>query len=419
MRMKTITIFMLAVFVFSLVSAQTALAYSSIHDLKDNITEIYPKLDDGLYSSSAEREAVKLVLYEFGYKFENTKTLIKFYSGQSFLPLWLDTKKPGKKVKTALAVLQDSWSHGLNPRVYKVQPLKKVADSLGDQNSAVLRAVFEVYLSDSLISYIKDITGNRVDPASVGIDASHLRKPVKVQKILEQIVRQKDVGTVTNSLLPDNVLYEELRFALKRLVQTGHGGANKTFQANATYKNHHKIKQIIANLERLRWIDFKRPEKYIVINVPSARLWAISDNKINLGMPVVVGRRDRPTKSFVASIKGVRFNPSWTLPPSIMAQDILPKIQDNPDYLKENNITLYDGYGTDAHKVDPDKVNWQRVSSGGILRFKMVQAPGKDNPLGQVRFLMFNEFDIYLHDTNTPSLFSKPFRARRSGCVRV
>lgn len=180
-----------------------------------------------------------------------------------------------------------------------------------------------------------------------------------------------------------------------------------------------RLYQIIANMERLRWIDFNRPDKYIVVNVPSARLWAIKNQRVIEQMPVVVGRPDRPTQSFVASIKGVRLNPNWTIPQKIKTEDIYADIQKNPKILIDKNIDIYNGFGIKADRVNPASVNWKSLSKRDIRRFNMVQKPGNSNPLGRFRFLMFNKNNIYIHDTNQPELFHQSYRAQSSGCIRA
>lgn len=180
-----------------------------------------------------------------------------------------------------------------------------------------------------------------------------------------------------------------------------------------------KVNQIIANMERLRWVSDEKPSRFIVVNIPSAMLWAVEDGGVRFEMPVVVGRKKRPTNSFVTQIHGVRFNPTWTVPPTIKEEDILPELIKDPSYLADKGMELYDGYGNDAPTIDPAVVDWSSVTEGDLKMFRMVQVPGKHNPLGFVRILMPNEHNIYLHDTNHRELFARTNRAKSSGCVRL
>src|SRR5690606_26433776 len=142
--------------------------------------------------------------------------------------------------------------------------------------------------------------------------------------------------------------------------------------------------QIIANMERLRWLDQSRPERYVLVNIPSASLWAVDNGKVELEMPVIVGKEARPTYSFKTEISGVRFNPNWTVPPTIQKDDFLPMLLEDPMALTKRGIIIkYQG-----REVDPSKVDWSKVNRENIMNVRMVQAPGDDNPLGKVRVIM-------------------------------
>lgn len=177
--------------------------------------------------------------------------------------------------------------------------------------------------------------------------------------------------------------------------------------------------QLIVNLERLRWMEKPSTERYVIVNIPSATLWAIEDKNIALQMPVIVGKPDRPTNSFITEIRGVRINPTWTIPPTIKREDIWPKLVNDPSYVTNKGIELYNGYGRDAPTIDPHSVDWANATWEQVNLMRMVQVPGNHNPLGRFRILMPNRYDIYLHDTNRPDYFGKHNRDLSSGCVRM
>ena len=180
-----------------------------------------------------------------------------------------------------------------------------------------------------------------------------------------------------------------------------------------------KVLQIIANLERLRWVYEENTRKKIIVNIPSAMLWGIENGKVVFEMPVVVGRPKRQTPLFRANIVGVRLNPDWTVPPTIKKEDILPRLVEDPAYLIDKGIELYDGYGKGAQTLDPSSIDWASVTDRDLHAFRMVQIPGVHNPLGLIRVLMPNRHNIYLHDTNHKDLFAKESRAKSSGCIRL
>lgn len=215
-----------------------------------------------------------------------------------------------------------------------------------------------------------------------------------------QIVTAVKNFQMQNGLEPDGIIGEQTRYALN-------------------HTNQEKIEQIIVNMERLRWVEDIKPNRFIVVNIPSASLWAIEDGVVVHEMPVVVGRKKRETLSFVTYIHGVRLNPNWTVPPTIKEEDIWPQLKQDATYLNSKGMELFDGYAKDAQTLDPTAIDWHAVTEADLHGLRMVQTPGAHNPLGRVRILMPNEYNIYLHDTPERNLFSRTDRALSSGCIRM
>lgn len=182
-----------------------------------------------------------------------------------------------------------------------------------------------------------------------------------------------------------------------------------------------RLVKILANLERRRWVRRPLPEKYVVVNIPQMRLEAVDGGEIKFDMPVIVGRLTRQTMSFVDEIVGIRFNPSWYVPDTIKKEDYLPELRKNPQALAEKGIAfrVRDQETEQMISVLPEDIDWNKMSEADLKSVQMVQGPGAANVLGQIRVLMPNRYDIYLHDTNTPALFKKDDRMLSSGCVRL
>ena len=176
-----------------------------------------------------------------------------------------------------------------------------------------------------------------------------------------------------------------------------------------------RINQVLVNLERLRWVEPNKPDRYVMVNVPAAMLWGVENGQVKLEMPVVVGRVKRPTNIFTTNITGIRYNPTWTVPPTIKREDYLPKLQEDAYYLYDRGIELVE----DGMTVDPGMVDWNEKTWQEVNAMRMVQGSGRSNPLGLVRVIMNNPFNIYLHDTPTKSYFKRTNRALSSGCVRM
>jgi L,D-transpeptidase YcbB len=115
-----------------------------------------------------------------------------------------------------------------------------------------------------------------------------------------------------------------------------------------------------------------------------------------------------------ATMSHVVLNPDWHVPPSIAAQELLPILRSNPDYLTQQNMRVSSG----PHDVDPRSIDWGKVSTKKFP-YRLRQEPGPKNPLGNVKFMFPNRFQVYLHDTPSRTLFAKPERAFSHGCVRV
>jgi len=177
---------------------------------------------------------------------------------------------------------------------------------------------------------------------------------------------------------------------------------------------------IVNNLIRLadpEWHD--RPDLRIDVDVARYWLTAYEDGKAIFEMPVVVGTPKRQTNIFTTTMTGVRLNPGWTLPPTIKAEDYIPKLRSNPEWVTEKGVMIYANWDRDAEPIDPTLVDWNFLTDNQIKAMRFYKNAGDRNPLGRYRFLMHNEFDIYLHDTNQKYLFSRSARAYSSGCVRV
>jgi murein L,D-transpeptidase YcbB/YkuD len=128
-----------------------------------------------------------------------------------------------------------------------------------------------------------------------------------------------------------------------------------------------------------------------------------------------VGKDYRQTPVFTADLLYLVLNPTWTVPPTILAQDILPQVKKDITYLEKKNMTVLDRRG---RPVDPTQVEWARYS-GPDFPYALRQGPGPGNALGRVKFIFPNQHFVFLHDTPSTSLFEREERTFSSGCIRV
>jgi murein L,D-transpeptidase YcbB/YkuD len=173
-----------------------------------------------------------------------------------------------------------------------------------------------------------------------------------------------------------------------------------------------RVAQLRANLERARWVFYDPESEFLVVNIAGFRLYLVRRGEVVWRTRVQVGRPYRQTPVFRSAVSYLVFNPTWTVPPTIFRQDILPQVRRDPGYLAGRNIDVLDRSGA---RVEPVSVDW----AGRSFPYQLVQRPGADNALGRVKFMFPNEHAVYLHDTPSRDLFERDSRAFSSGCIRV
>jgi murein L,D-transpeptidase YcbB/YkuD len=178
-----------------------------------------------------------------------------------------------------------------------------------------------------------------------------------------------------------------------------------------------RLRQLRTNLDRVSELARTAGKRYVLVNIPAAQIEAIENDRVVSRHAGVVGKIDRPTPVLRSTIRELNFNPIWTLPPTVIAKDLIPKgrelARSNKDVLQVYGI---DAYGPDGRKLDSSKIDW---SSEMVHHLTYRQQPGKDNPLGFLKINFHNGYSVYLHDTPSESIFGRNFRAATSGCVRV
>ncbi len=196
---------------------------------------------------------------------------------------------------------------------------------------------------------------------------------------------------------PGDVYDDELRDGL-RAFQSRHGLATDGALGTRTLAALNvpveaRINQIRASLERSRWFLHDLPERYVMVNVAAFGVQFVENDRVIWRSRVIVGDRDKETPMFRADMQSVVLNPTWSVPDSIVRNELLPGLRKDPRYLARRHI----------------------VRTGDDY----VQAAGKDNALGRIKMLFPNPYSVYMHDTPTKSLFDRTTRTFSHGCVRV
>lgn len=214
----------------------------------------------------------------------------------------------------------------------------------------------------------------------------------------------------------------------KRLAMTGEFQSTDTLNAYndslqsaiITYKIHHgfdstatltdsvirdmnipvtqRIEQILINMHRMMWIPGINSQQVIEVNIPEFMLNVYEGGAKAFDMKVVVGKEGANTTMFSGDLNQIVFSPYWNIPQSIVRDEIMPAIKNDPSYLKKHHMEIV-----------------KKNDSLPVIR----QVPGPDNPLGKVKFLFPNSYDIFFHDTPKKELFEKNKRAYSHGCIRL
>jgi murein L,D-transpeptidase YcbB/YkuD len=159
-----------------------------------------------------------------------------------------------------------------------------------------------------------------------------------------------------------------------------------------------RIAQVELNLERWRWLPQRLGPRYVLVNVPAFELFAVQDGAVAERMKIVSGQAgETPTPIFDAEMSSVVFSPWWTVPPRMTIEEIVPAMQRSRGYLRRRGL--------------------QVVGEGSSVQFR--QPPGPRNPMGLVKFLLPNPYNVYLHDTPEDAAFARARRDLSHGCMRV
>lgn len=221
----------------------------------------------------------------------------------------------------------------------------------------------------------------------------------------------------------ENDLYDPILVQSVTRFQKRHGlepdgvvGKNTLAEINISVAA--RIDQITVNMERWRWLNGDLGNDYILVNIAGFRLEVFEQGVPSMEMAVVVGRPFRRTPVFSSAMSYLEFSPTWTVPPTILKEDIIPGMRKDPELLAKKGIRIFSSWNRDARIIDPASIDWHSPTSQ-LVSYRYVQPPGPQNALGRVKFMFPNQYSVYLHDTPDKNLFDRASRAYSSGCIRV
>jgi L,D-transpeptidase YcbB len=250
-------------------------------------------------------------------------------------------------------------------------------------------------------------TGVTLKPGMTDARVPALARRLAITRDLDSSVAR------ANAQLYDAALVEAVQGFQRRHGLQADGAVGAATLAALNVPVETRIDQLRANLERARWVLYDPESAFLVVNIAGFKLYLVRRGEVVWSTRVQVGQPYRRTPVFVSTIRYLVLNPTWTVPPGILRNDILPRVRENPGYLATRNIDLMDNAG---RTVDPATVDW---SSRAGVPYRFVQRAGPTNALGRVKFMFPNDYAVYLHDTPSRDLFDRESRAFSSGCIRV
>jgi L,D-transpeptidase YcbB len=304
-----------------------------------------------------------------------------FYEARAYSPLWLDENSYNSQAKAVKTVLENAASHGLKPSSYKIQ------------ETTNNRVEAEISVTSAATRYARDARGARLNPRNISRLITAEPTIPQTHEILAALSTASDAAKILEEFNPPHAGYKALKSKLSEQVDPKKQG------------------DIIANMERWRWLPRDLGASYILVNIPEYQLRMVRNGVEVHQAKVIVGKTETPTPIFSGDMDHLIVNPYWNIPPSIALKEMLPKLQSDPYALQRKGFEIVKR----GRVVDPATIDW----SAGVKNITMRQPPGERNALGFIKFMFPNDHAVYLHDTPSRGLFSNSERAFSHGCIRV
>ncbi len=329
---------------------------------------------------------------------DDLAALQSFYAERSGRPLWITSVGFSARAQAIITEIEKAEDWGLPADAFDLPPIANLPPDVEAQASDELK------LDIAILKYARYARGGRVSPARVSPlfdQKPELRDP---KTVLNEIGAASAPDSYLRGLHPKHVQFQRLRQALLRERAKGKKG------------NPAEIQRILVNMERWRWMPADLGSYYVQDNIPEFVGRVVKNGKVVYATKVVVGLPKYATPIFSADMRSIVFNPDWTVPETIVQEDLAPalKADKGPDLsiLRDHELNVsYEG-----KPVDPAAIDWGRAN---VMSYTFTQPPGPDNVLGKLKFNFPNRHAIYMHDTIQPEVFDVTVRMASHGCIRV
>ncbi len=340
------------------------------------------------------------------------EALQAIYEERDDKPLWVAEDGLTPEAKTLIVTISDAGDWGLDPDAYALP----ASDTALTTDEA--RADAELALSAAVLKYARHAQTGRLTPSSAHKLFDYDPKARDPKEVLTEIAASATPDKTLLALHPQSEQYQRLHTALIH--------ARDSAKALGRDPENDRTVQLIAiNMERWRWLPSDLGNFHVWNNIPEFKFRVLKDGRSIYEEKTIVGQVKYATPFFSAPMRNIVFNPNWTVPPTIVKEDIAPKLR-GPQRSgglfggRESRNRMLARYGLTVSKggkpVDADQVDWQ---SANVHAYTFQQDPGPHNVLGLFKFNFPNKHAIYMHDTTQKELFSRQIRTLSHGCIRV
>ena len=304
-----------------------------------------------------------------------------FYQNRNLAPLWLEKGAENVRAAAVVARVKAADADGLEPGDYKLPNFA----GLGPEGLAEA----ELRLTGAVLTFARHLQAGRFPYTRVSRNNIELPQALpEPADILGRIADAADAGQALDAFSPPQEPYRKLKAMLAQL--RGRPGAAKGDASR-------QIETVVANMERWRWYPRDLGTDHVIVNQPDFTLVVMHNGAQVWTTRIVIGKPTMPTPLLSETMKSITVNPTWHVPASIVHNEYLPALAQDPTVL--------------------DRMGLRVSYSGGEVQ--ITQPPGDGNALGRLRFNFPNRFSVYQHDTPDKHLFGESFRAYSHGCMRV
>ncbi len=365
-----------------------------------------------------------------------------FFTKNNFQPVWTNRTMLSNTADSLLKFINNAELYGLVTSDYYLESiLQKISSFYNKSDSSInITRIYEVniLLTAAYFKLSVHLKKGLQDQLTFQKTWKATSEDSTVVNLLEMAMKSNLILQSLQSQEPKHEQYSRLRITLniflERIGEIKAGNISKEIQETKFTINDRnfndtlneiyytidslkkRINQLNANIERWRWESIQSESKHILINIPSNTFKFYSNDSMLLYSKVITGKPETPTPSnFNSKISHFFIYPYWNVPYTIATKEILPKLKKDTTYLTSENFEVLDRRN---NLVDPSTINWKRYSEK-YFPFRLRQRDGTENTLGVLKFMFSNPYAIYLHDTNSRTLFSKENRWLSHGCIRL